>query len=265
MGAPKKPGHAAFGLGTGRVISALMLREMSTTYGRTPGGYIWAVAEPLATSLLLAFGFSLLLKSPSLGTNFLLFYATGLLPLRFWQQISGNIGLALLFNLPLMSYPRVTCIDTVIARGVLAALTQAMVAAIIMAGIYATQDVSTNVDLVPVLEAFGLAMLLGFGAGTLNCYLFLRLPVWRTIWGILTRPLLIISGIFFIYEDLPKFGQDLLWFNPIFHLTGMARSGFYQTYDPAYVSPVFVGLLGVSSLFMGLLLLWRYGRDLLQR
>ena len=44
----------------GRTVMALMLREMSTTYGRSPGGYLWAVLEPLGgiamMTLILAVG-----------------------------------------------------------------------------------------------------------------------------------------------------------------------------------------------------------------
>ena len=67
-----------------RTILALILREMSTTYGRSAGGYIWAVLEPAAGIALLAFAFSLALRAPSLGTNFALFYATGYLPFMLY-------------------------------------------------------------------------------------------------------------------------------------------------------------------------------------
>ena len=36
---------------TFRTISALIMREMQTTYGRSPGGYLWAVLEPVLRSL----------------------------------------------------------------------------------------------------------------------------------------------------------------------------------------------------------------------
>ena len=38
---------------TVRTSVALMLREMVTTYGRSPGGYIWAVVEPVAAATAL--------------------------------------------------------------------------------------------------------------------------------------------------------------------------------------------------------------------
>lgn len=35
---------------TFRTVMAMVLREMTATYGRTPGGYIWAIIEPVGGS-----------------------------------------------------------------------------------------------------------------------------------------------------------------------------------------------------------------------
>lgn len=263
---PKRPlAPARSKGGTPRVVGALILREMSSTYGRSPGGYVWAVLEPVAAIVILAIGFSLLLKAPSLGTNFLLFYASGMLPLRFFQSIASSVGSAIQFNLPLMSYPRVTYLDTILARGLLAVLTQTMVTVIILAGIFLTQDIRQSIDPAPILEAFLLCTLLGVGLGVFNCFMFIRFPIWKTIWGIATRPLILISGVFYTFEDLPRVLQEILWFNPLIHIVGILRDGVYSTYDPAYVSIPFVVLFGLIPMVFGLLLLWRFGRDMLQR
>ncbi|WP_297771167.1 ABC transporter permease [uncultured Roseovarius sp.] len=250
---------------TGRVIGALILREMSTTYGRSPGGYVWAVLEPVAAITMMAVGLSLLFRAPSLGTSFLLFYAGGLLPLRYYQNVSQSVGTAIQFNRPLMAYSRVTYMDTIIARAMLAILTQTMVVLIVFGGLFVTQDIRENIDVVPILEGFLLCIVLGVGLGTFNCFMFLRFAIWKSIWGILTRPLLLISGVFYIYEDLPRIVQNILWFNPLIHISGIVRSGIYSTYDPAYVSQIYVAMFGVIPMVFGLLLLWRFWRDLLQR
>ena len=63
-----------------RVLFALILRDMSAKFGRSVGGYLWAVAEPLGGIVLLAVAFSLALRMPPIGTSFLFFYATGMIP-----------------------------------------------------------------------------------------------------------------------------------------------------------------------------------------
>ena len=75
-----------------RAIIALILREMSTTYGRSPGGYLWAILQPVAMIVMLTLAFSVLLRSPSLGTSFLLFYASGFLIMRMFQEVSLRLA-----------------------------------------------------------------------------------------------------------------------------------------------------------------------------
>jgi len=111
--------------------------------------------------------------------------------------------------------------------------------------------------------AFALAALLGLGVGCLNCYLTMRFHTWDTIWSILTAPMFILSCIFFILEDIPDKYQDVLWFNPVVHLTGLMRTGFYPTYEATYVSVPYVLMFGLITLALGLLLLNRFHRDLL--
>jgi capsular polysaccharide transport system permease protein len=238
---------------------------MTTTYGRSPGGYIWAVLQPISIIVILALGFSLLLRSPSLGTSFMLFYASGVLPLRLFQELSANVGASLVFNRALMGYPRVTFLDAILARAILCVLTQIMVSFLILSGIFLFGDIREIIDFGPILQTYAATIFLGFGIGTLNCFLITAYPVWKTIWGILSRPLLLISGIFYIYEDLPKIVQDILWFNPIMHISGLSRTGFYSTYSPGYISMTYVLIFGAVPLFFGLVFLKRYAKDILQK
>jgi len=248
---------------TARAISALIIREMTTTYGRSPGGYIWTVAQPVALILVLSLAFSLMLRSPPLGTNFTLFYATGLLPLRMFQALSSNVGGALQFSKPLLGYPRVTFIDAIAGRAILTVLTQFVVSAIILGVINLWSHSSDTVTFERIFESYMLAIILGIGIGTLNCFLFTLLPVWRLIWGVTTGPLVLLSAIFYLYEDVPLFAQNILWYNPLVHVTGLARAGFFSTYNPSYISAPFVLTCALVPAFFGVLMLRKYGRSIL--
>ncbi|MFN3291857.1 MAG: ABC transporter permease [Gemmobacter sp.] len=248
-----------------RTVTALMLREMSTRYGRSPGGYIWAVIEPLFGILLLAVAFSLLVRSPPLGTSFVLFKATGMMPFMLYGGIANSVGHAVQYSRPLLNYPGVTWLDTIVARFVLNALTSILVTYLILTGILVWTGTRTVLDMGEIGMAIGLACLLGLGVGTMNCYLFMAFPVWEQAWAIITRPLFLISGILFVFEDLPRLVQQILWWNPLVHVIGLMRAGFYPMYAAAYVSLLYV--LGVSMVLLvtGLLLLRRHHRDLLAK
>lgn len=246
-----------------RTIAALILREMSTRYSRTPGGYLWNVMEPLAAILFLSLGFSLVLRTPSLGSSFLLFYATGYLPFDIYGTISRTCANSITFSRPLLRFPAVTWVDAVLARFILNGLTGVLTAFILLTGVLLAVDSHTILKLPAIMEALALALLLGLGVGTVNCTLTGLFPLWQVIWNILNRPLFLASGILFLYDDLSAKGQALLWYNPIVHIVGLMRTGFYPTYTGAYVSRVYVLLVAMTLIALGVLLLGRYHRDII--
>ncbi len=248
---------------TYRSIVALMLREMVTTFGRSPGGYAWAVIEPVAAIALLSVIFSYAFRSPALGTNFPLFYASAFLPFMLFNDVSNKIGTTIRFSRPLLMYPSVTFLDAILARFFLNLLTHLMVTYIVLTGIVLIFSLSLIIDFPVLINAIAMAAALALGVGTLNCYLMTAYPLWERVWQIATRPLFILSGLFFLFEDLPEQFRQILWFNPLFHVTGAARAGLYATYDATYVSPIFVYSVACVSLCLGLLFLKRYHRDLL--
>lgn len=250
---------------SGRTVMALILREMSTRYGRSPGGYVWAILEPLGTIVLLGIGFSLILRNPPLGNNFLLFYATGFLVFNLYQNLSVLIARSIRFSRALLFYPAVSWLDAILARFLLNSLTGVLAAYILLTAILASIDTRTVIDLPPVLQAMGLAMLLGLSIGTLNCALFGLIEVWDQVWSILTRPLFLASGVIFLYDDLPQTVQNILYYNPLMHITGLMRTGFYPMYNPQYINIPFVILFSLIPLFLGLVLLGRYHQDILNR
>lgn len=248
-----------------RTIGALILREMSTRYGRTPGGYLWAVLEPLAAILFLSIGFSLIIRTPSLGTSFLLFYATGYLIFSLYQTISNTTARAIGYSKPLLKFPAVTWVDAVLARFLLNSLTGVLITFLLIGGVLSVIDSRAVLDMPVAVLAMALCMVLGLGVGTMNCVLMGLYPLWDMIWSIITRPLFLASGVLYIYEDLPPLAQEVLWYNPLLHLTGLMRSAFYPTYTASYVSITYVLLVSLVLLLLGLLLMGRYHRVILNR
>ncbi len=247
-----------------RSTGAMVMREMVTTYGRSPGGYAWAVLEPVAAISLLSVAFSLAFHAPSLGTSFVLFYATGYLPFILFSDVVNKLASALRFSRPLLAYPVVGFIDVLMARFVLNLLTHLLVFLIVIAGIILILEPSVSIDVAVVIGALGMASALALGVGCLNCFLLTAFPVWERVWQIVTRPLFLVSGILFLLEDVPAQFRDWLWFNPLFHVTGEMRRGFYANYEPAYVMPGYVYFVSLLAAVLGLFFLLRTYRDFLE-
>ncbi len=229
-----------------------MLREMITRYGRNPAGYLWALAEPIGFIALLWLVFSQISHQPPIGNSFPLFYATGYIAFFWVNDIADVTGRAIHVNRPLLAFPPITPLDTILARFLLHALTVLVIAVTILGGLVWLTQGSVSLALRPLMLAFLLATLLGFGIGTFNCWAFARWPVWERLWSIISRPVFLISCVFFTYSALPNAVKDVLWWNPVVHIVGLVRSGIYPSYDPAHVAPQYVAVLGLAFLTLGL-------------
>jgi len=251
--------------GSVRSIAALMLREMESTYGRSPGGYLWAILEPVGAVAIMSFAFSLVLRAPSLGSNFPYFYATGFLPFALYLAVSNQVAAAIRFSRPLLEYPAVTYLDAIFARFLLNLLTHALVFLIVMGGIIYVFDIAPILDWPAIFLAFAMVSALALSVGIMNCFLISRFQVWERVWAVLNRPMFIISAVVFIPEDVPERFRVWLMLNPLAHITSEMRRGFYATYDAVHVDPLFVFSVSLGIGLAGLFLLGRFHKDILTR
>jgi capsular polysaccharide transport system permease protein len=142
-------------------------------------------------------------------------------------------------------------------------MTEIMVAYVIFSFILAVFDTRVILDFPKIINGFAMAGVLAFGVGVLNSFLFSMVPIWQRVWSIINRPMFIISGIFFTFETIPQPYRDYLWYNPLIHVVGMIRSGFYPTYNANYVSPLYVYGVSLLLIAIGLLFLRRHYRSVL--
>ncbi|WP_237763492.1 ABC transporter permease [Falsirhodobacter sp. alg1] len=248
-----------------RSITALVMREMATTYGRSPGGYIWAILEPIAAISMLTIVFGVMLRHPPLGSNFAIFYATGMLPMTMYTGLVGRVQGAINFSRPLLTYPSVTFVDAIAARFLLALMTTLLVAFIVFSGIRTVFDTRTVVDFQAVAIGYSMGAALALGIGTMNCVLVSFIPLWDRLWGILTVPQMLLSGVFYTFDSLPNHVKAWLWYNPLVHVVGQVRSGFYPYYNADYVSPLYVYGVAIVPLCLGIVFLRRWHRFILAR
>ena len=197
------------------MIAALVLRGMGARNSRSAGGYLWAILQPLGTTLL---------HRARLQPDAALAAARHQLhpvlrhrhhPVPALRRDGGPVAGAINANRGLLAYPVVNPLDAVFAQAILAFMTDALVAVGIFAGIAAFTDADIVLDLAPAAGAFLLAALLGLGVGTVNCVLFGFFPTWKNVWSVLSRPLFLMSGILYLYDSVPTALQAILWWNPM--------------------------------------------------
>lgn len=248
-----------------RTISALILREMGATYGRSPGGYIWVILEPVLGIGLLVAIFSIGFRSPPLGSSFALFYATGLLPVFMFTTTVAKTSQAINYSRQLLNYPRVTFIDAIFARFILNVLTQGLVMIIIISGILLAFDTRSTFHLERILSSVAMGASLGLGVGLLLCTLISQHPIWQSIWSVLSRPLILVSGVIILHENLPRPYNRWLDWNPLVHVTGQMRRAFYYSYRAEYLDVLYVYIVAVVCGVLGLFFLRRHYRNMMEK
>ncbi len=248
-----------------RAIIALMLREMTSTYGRSPGGYIWAVLEPVMLIGVMVAIFSTGLRTPPLGTNFAIYYASGVMPYVMFMITNTKVSQAINYSKQLLEYPRVTFWDAIIARWSLTVIIQLAVSYIIFSIILLTMETRTILNLPLIANAFLMAALLGLGVGLLNCVLTSRYALWHTIWSVTNRPMIIISGVIIPIDRIPEPYRGWLEWNPVLHLVAQSRDGFYYSYDGAWIDQIYVYSFAIVCGFFGLMFVRRFFRNNMER
>lgn len=239
-------------LASARVLFALLVREMATRFGGSWAGYLWALIEPVAFIAILSLIFSQIAHSPPVGRSFPLFYATGYIAFSYYNDMAALTGGAVQVNRPLLRYPVVGPLATVLARFLLQGLTGLAVAAIVFTAILAVFADPVKIQPLPLMAGVALAALLGLGVGLVNCTLFAVSKTWELVYGVISKPLFLISAVFFAFSSLPAFVREVLWWNPVIHLVGLVRAGFYPTYDSSHVSQIYVLALALGLIVSGM-------------
>lgn len=246
-----------------RVVTALILRETGSRDTRNSLGFLWNLIDPVISIAMLSLLFGMISRTPRLGSNFPLFYVSGVVPFHLYQSISGRVSTSLRFSRNLLGFPSVTVIDIILARFILNAMTNVCVFIIMIVLIDEYYGLQLKPYMGAMLQSLSMAMALGLGIGTLNAILFLASSTYESLWSIVMRPLLLLSGVMFLIEDMPEPIFNVLKWNPVAQVIAEMRHAFYATYDISWVMPGFVYLISGLCFTLGLIGLHRYVFDAL--
>lgn len=235
-----------------RVVAALLVREIASRFGNKPGGYVWALLEPAAYIGFLCMIFMSIAHKPALGTNFPLFFATGYLAYQFYQASVVFVSSAVRVNHALLSYPNVAPIDTVVARYLLQFGTTSFIAIVVLSLIFSMMGRPPEVRWAYVFEAAFAGSLLALGVAFFNNAAFARFPAYEQVFGIVSRPLFLMSGVFFLPDSMPHPYRDLLLYNPLAHIIMLFRKGFYPEYRAIGMDMGYIYTIASVFLFVGL-------------
>lgn len=249
----------------GRVIYALMMRELITRFGRHNLGVLWLILEPMlftvgVTTLWTAAGLHHGSPLPVVA-----FAISGYSSVLMWRNTTSHSISSLEQNLNLLYHRNVRVLDVLIARILLEASGATLSFATLSIGVIAFGIVEPPDDLLKVVG--GWLMLAWFGAalgitlGSAVAYSDLVDRLWHPA-SYLLFPL---SGAAFMVDWLPVGSRDVVLMLPMVHGVEYVREGFFGNAVRTHHDLAYMATVNLVLTFVGLVLMRGAARHLEQR
>ena len=236
-----------------QVIGALLRREEETRR-QAPFESVANLLEPvmLITVLSLLFYFLGRRQISPLGGPPVLFYATGFFPLYLFIYVSRRMRGAI--DAPKRRFPVEQRLDHILVHVIVRTIDYVLLGLLLFGGIYLLiTPAAIPANLAPVVLAFLAIVGLGFGWGVLNLVLYKKSRFWAFFFPVISRGLILVSGIFFLPDFLLPDTRYVMSFNPMLHAVSLFRTGFYPQYPALILDPTYLGICAVLFVFVGFL------------
>jgi capsular polysaccharide transport system permease protein len=246
-----------------RVLSALMIRELSTRFGRENIGFLWVMVEPLLFAGLVGIVWRLWKGPDEHGINIIAFVLTGYVPLTFFRSAIGRSVGAVKFNSSLMYHRQIKIVDFILVRFFVEMVGSMMAYVFIFIAL-------SPFDIMPVPYDLGMFLAGWFIYSFFTLSLCLVIApisemseVIEKLIPVTTYVMVPFSGTFFLVQWLTPEAQAFLYYSPPVGAMEMMRHGLFgHLVDPYYNLGV---PLCVSLFFtlLGLVLCRRIRRTLI--
>ena len=218
----------------GRIVGALLVREMLTRYGRHNIGFLWLFVEPMLFTLGVTALWTATKSVHGSNLPIVAFALTGYSSVLLWRNMPGRCIGALWANLSLMYHRNIKVLDVYAARLLLefggATISFAVLAVVfIVVGILSPPEDFLEVAAGWLLLAwFGSALAVLLGAWSHRSELVDKL------WHPFSYLLFPLSGAAFLVDALPKVAQQFVLYIPTVHGVEMVREGWFGSQARAH-------------------------------
>jgi capsular polysaccharide transport system permease protein len=245
----------------GRVIGAIVMRELHTRFGRDNIGYLWMFVEPMLLAIAIS-GVHLAVHARlPYGMDVVPFYLAGYTPFLMFRQVVNRAPATIESNRTLLFHRQITLFDLLFARALLDLIATSL-ALFFLIGVTTLVGLGNLPDR-PLLMFEGLLLMfwlsLGFGMP------IAALAEVSSVVDKLVHPstyiMMPLSGIFFLAEQIPPHYREILVWGPLVHITQLIRMGQYGNFDSQYADVSYVVIWCVVLTILGMLMLrWVRGK-----
>ncbi|MBX9708359.1 MAG: ABC transporter permease [Caulobacteraceae bacterium] len=238
-----------------RIIGALLMREMTTRFGREGLGFLWVVGEPLLFCLGVLVMWTLIKPEYEHGVRLGPLVMTGYMSLLvFRHMISFSAG-ALSANAGLLYHRKIGIMHIFLARNLMEFAGGTLAFVIVYIILLALGQVGLPKDWLLLYSGWFLVGWTGFGIAMIFAGLILRYEVMERIVPLLGYVMIPLSGAFFMVSWLPaQYREPFLWV-PFPNAIEMVRAGVFGEFVDTYYHADYALLSGAAMTFLGLVLL----------
>ena len=239
----------------GRVINALLMREVITRFGRHNVGVLWLVAEPMIFTLGVGAMWRAVIGDNKGGLPIFAFAITGYSSVLMWRNTVGYCTIAIQSNVNLLYHRNVRLIDVFATRilleaaGATASFTVLSIIFIALGLIQPPPDVLLVLGGWAMLTWFSAALALAVGSAASHGELVKRL------WSPISYLLFPASGAAFMVDWLPPAGQQAVLLLPMVHGLELMREGYFGHTVHTHYDMGYMAMVNLLLTLLGLLLL----------
>ncbi len=244
----------------GRVVHALLMREILTRYGRHNIGFLWLFVEPMMFTLGVTAIWTLAGMNHGSSLPIAAFGLTGYSTVLLWRNMPARTAGSIEPNLSLMYHRNVKIFDIMLARLTLeagGATTSFVVLSTVFIGI---GMIAPPENVLQVVGGWLMVAWFGFSLGIFIGGFAEEYEVVDKLWHPAAYLLFPLSGAAYLVDALPKTAQHYVLYLPMVHGVEYVREGFFGSRIHAHYDLAYMSLFNITLMLVGLAQLRKVSR-----
>lgn len=238
-----------------RILTALVLREMTTRYGREGLGFVWVIGEPLLFCFGVLLMWSMIKPAYEHGIRLAPFVMTGYMSLLLFRHQISFAMTALQANIGLLYHRQLRILHFFTARAILEFLGATAAFLVVYVILLALGEVGPPKDWLLLCVGWLLLGWMGAGMALVFAALSMRFEVMERLVPVLTYALVPFSGAFAMTHWIPEPYRSTYLYIPMPHGVEMVRAGVFGEFVPTHYDPLYALAWGTIFVLLGLVLL----------
>jgi capsular polysaccharide transport system permease protein len=210
-----------------RVVSALMLRELVTRFGRENIGFLWIMAEPLLFAGLVGLVWRFMKGPEEHGVSVVAFVATGYIPLTLFRHALGRSVRVFSVNGSLLYHRQIKILDFLLVRFAIEVIGAMMAYLFIALVLGAFGEFPLPADLGIFLLGWFFYSWLTLALVMVLAPLSEKSDMLEKLVPVVTYIMIPFSGSFTMLAWLTDSAKAALWWSPFIHPMEMMRRGVF--------------------------------------